>query len=178
MSARIITARRFGWPSARAARNPGGIISSMIFKPHPHAEKRRQSIAKLIKVLLANQGPDILEKHVRDLLGTLLWKLTEADGKYKTRYQSSGSLACKDKSQLRHDHVYPRSKMIDALLTAKLEELDGILRSAVGCTVTLDEHLRLSQFDEEHAGWDRYRKAMVRVKDNETGEWQVSVDSN
>lgn len=149
-----------------------------IFKPHEQAGKRRQSIAKLIKLLLANQGPDILEKHIRDLLNTLLWKLTEADGKYKTRYQSSGALKCSDRSQLRHDHVYPRAKMIDALLVAKPEELDGILRCAVGCTVTIDEHLRLSQFDDEHAGWDRYRKARVSVKDTETAKWEVSSDPN
>lgn len=150
----------------------------MIFKPHPLAEKRRRSIGLLIKMVLANKGPDILEKHVRDLLGTLLWKLTEADGKYSTRYQSCAAIECNDRSKLRHDHVYPRSKLIDALLKAKPEELDEILSCAVGCTVTVDEHLRLSRFDDECTGWDRYRKATVQVKDTETDKLEVSFDSD
>jgi hypothetical protein len=149
----------------------------MTFESHPQAEERRRSIAKLIEVVLANRGPDILEKHIRDVLGTLLWKMTEVDGKYKTRYQSAGALNCKDKSQLRHDHVYPRSKVIDSLLAARPEEFDEILRCAVGCTVTIEEHQRLSRFDKEYMGWDRYRQAAVSVTDTMTGELKVSADS-
>ena len=150
----------------------------MTFQSHPQAEQRRRSIANLIKVVLANKGPDILEKHIRDALGTLLWKMSEVDGKYKTRYQSAGALKCKDKSQLRHDHVYPRSKLIDSLLTARPEEVDEILKRALGCTVTAEEHLRLCRFDKDHIGWDRYRRASVSVMDTMTGEPELSADSD
>jgi hypothetical protein len=67
--------------------------------------------------------------------------------------------------------------MIDALLNAKPEEVDCILTNAVGCTVTLDEHLRLSKFDGEHSGWERYRQAKVPVKNTQTGEQEISADS-
>jgi hypothetical protein len=140
------------------------------FKPHHLGETRRRSLAVLIELLLANKGlPDVLEKHIRDLLDTALWKYTEADGKYKTRYQSAGALQCKDESQLRHEHVYPRSKLIDALMR-KPEESDQTLILALGCTVTNDEHGRLTPFDKKHKGWDRYRQAAVTVFDMQTGK--------
>jgi hypothetical protein len=149
----------------------------MTFKPHPQTEERRQTITVLIKVvLLANQRPEILEKkYIRALLNTLLWKFTEVDGKFKTRYQSDGAL--RDRRKLRHDHVYPRAKMIDDLLD-RPKEFKGILRRAIGCTVTLVEHKRLCKFDDEHAGWERYRKAEVSVRDTKTGKSKISVDSD
>lgn len=101
--------------------------SVTIFKSHPRAENRRGSAVTLIKLLLANKTPEVLPEHLRELLDTMLWKITEADGKYKTRHQSHSALQCSDKRLLRHDHVYPKEKMIDALLNAKPEEVDGIL---------------------------------------------------
>jgi hypothetical protein len=140
------------------------------FKPHHLGETRRRSLAALIRLLLANKDcPDILDKHIRDLLDTALWKYTEADGKYNTRYQSSGALQCSDQSQLRHEHVYPRSKLIDALIS-KPEELDRILLNAIGCTVTNDEHRCLTAFDRKQAGWERYRQAEVAVIDTQIGQ--------
>jgi hypothetical protein len=58
--------------------------------------------------------------------------------------------------------------MISALLKATPEQVDGILETAVGCTVTLYEHFRLHQFDEED-GWERYRRAGIAVTNTETG---------
>ena len=97
------------------------------FTPHQVGETRRRSLAILVRLLLANRHvPNVLEKHIRDLLDTALWKYTEADGKYSTRYQSVGALECSDKGQLRHEHVYPRSVLIDALMKTP-EELDKVL---------------------------------------------------
>jgi hypothetical protein len=110
-----------------------------------------------------------LPDHVSDLIDVLLWRITEADGKYNTRYKTSGALECADRRQLRHEHVYPRSRMIDALLRAKPEQVDDILMDAIGCTVTREEHERLHKFADQH-GWDRYRKAELVVIDTDTGE--------
>ena len=113
--------------------------------------------------------PVVLPEHVRELIGILLWKITEADGKYNTRYRTQSALTCEDRTQLRHEHVYQRSKMIDALLQAELQDVEQILQSAVACTVTVQEHLSLNQFDEEY-GWERYRKAGLVVIDMLNGE--------
>ena len=142
----------------------------MTFEPHPQAEKRKSSTVTLIKVLLGNKKPEVLPAHYRAVLNTLLWKMTEAEShKYKTRFQSQGAIEGIDKGKLRHDHVYQRSRMIDELLQAKPEELDGILKNAIGCTVTIEEHSRLVPFDHEY-GWNRYRKAGIVVVDTESGE--------
>jgi hypothetical protein len=144
------------------------------FTPHHLGETRRRSLASLIRLLLANRHlPGVLEKHIRDLLDTALWKYTEADGKYNTRYQSAGALQFRDRSQLRHEHVYPRSKLIDALMKEP-GELDRILIVAIGCMVTDEEHRRLTSFDKKHEGWERYRRAKVTVIDRQTGK-ELSV---
>ena len=101
----------------------------MTFEPHPQAEKRKSSAVTLIKVLLGNKKPEVLPAHYRALLNTLLWKMTEAEShKYKTRFQSQGAIEGSGKGKLRHEHVFQRSRMIDELLQAKPEELDGILK--------------------------------------------------
>jgi hypothetical protein len=74
-----------------------------------------------------------------------------------------------DKAKLRHEHVFQRSKMIAALEKAAPHEIDDILKTAIGCTVTIEEHTRLSKFDEEY-GWAPYRKAGITVIDTQTGE--------
>ena len=144
--------------------------SSIVFKQHPQSETRKLSAATLIKYLLALKNPEILPTHVRQLLHVLLWKVTEAEGgKYKTRFKSQRAIDCSDKSQLRHDHVVPRTKMIAALKKAP-DKVDDILKSAIGCIVTTEEHALLSRFDKECDGWDRYEKAGVIVIDTRTGK--------
>jgi hypothetical protein len=149
----------------------GRHTADMAFQPHPEYQERKTSASALIKLVLENKKPEILPEHLRELLTTLLWKLTEAEShnKYSTRYQTEGAMACRAKSKLRHEHVYQRNQMIGRLLNAKLEEVDGILENAVGCTVTIDEHSRLAKSDDEY-GWERYRKAGLVVIDTATGE--------
>jgi hypothetical protein len=146
-----------------------------MFKPHPQSEERKRSATTLIKLLLAEKKPEVLVDHYRELLNVLLWKITEADSKYKTRFQSQGALECSDKTKLRHEHVFQRAKMIAALEKAAPHEVDDILKVAVGCTVTVGEHARLSKFDDEY-GWGRYRKARVIVIDTQTGERLITTD--
>ncbi len=137
----------------------------MNFDPHPHADKRKRSAIALTNVLLAAKNdPKILRNHLRELLRILLWKITQAESStHKTRYQSQDALKFRDKGNLRHDHVFQCTQMIDALL-AKPERAGEILETAVGCTVTLAEHERLHQNEEEY-GWKRYYKAEIVVMD-------------
>lgn len=51
----------------------------------------RASVSKLIKHVLTARNTGVFEKHIRDVLDTLLWKYTEASGKYSTRYYSAAS---------------------------------------------------------------------------------------
>ena len=142
----------------------------MIFKPHQHADNRKRSAVALIKLLLKNTTPEILPAHLRELLDKMLWKITEADGKYNTRYRSESALHCNDNKLLAHEHVYPKEKMITALIDAKSEEeIDRIVAVAVGCTVTRPDHSQLHKVDNED-GWNRYRKAGIVVMNIETGE--------
>ena len=142
----------------------------IVFKPHPQSEARRRSAVALIKYLLAEKKPEVLSAHYRELLSVLLWKITEAEAhKHKTRFKSQGALDCSDKAKLRHEHVFQRSRMIAALEKAAPHEVDDILNSAIGCTVTVKEHSHLSKFDKEY-GWQRYRKAGIVVIDTLTGE--------
>jgi hypothetical protein len=144
--------------------------SAMAFIPHPHAERRKQSASTLIKLLLKQENLRILNAHIKDLIDAMLWKLNEADGKYNTRYRSSGSLECFDKRRLAHEHVYPRKTMITNLMEAKSEaEIDQILSCAIGCVVTREEHSRLHSFSREN-GWERYRRAGITMTNVETNE--------
>jgi hypothetical protein len=136
----------------------------MTFQPHRLGDRRRSSAAALIKMLLSIESPEILPEHVRELIDCLLWKITEADGKWNTRHKTIGALECIDKKLLRHEHVYQKAKMIEALLKAGPGGVDGVLRDAIGCIVTKDEHDRLERFAGEY-GWERYRKAGLEVQD-------------
>ena len=140
----------------------------MAFQRHPSAEERRRSAVVLAKTLL-QELPGLLPAHRRECLGIALWKYTEAEGvsKYKTRFRSEASLATP--RDFRHDHVFQRVSMIEALMQAKPEDVDEIIKGAVGCTVTKDEHTRLDRF-RHLDGWERYRQARIVVIDMETGK--------
>jgi hypothetical protein len=145
-----------------------------MFKPHPLARARKRSAIALIKLLLAEKKSNVLPIHRQELLGVQLWKLTEAETrKHETRFQSQAASKRRGKVKLRHDHVFQRSKMIDALEVAAERKVDIILNRAIGCTVTADEHKRLSKFDKEHDGWVRYKNAGIRVIDTKTGKRKI-----
>jgi len=149
------------------------MIPRKMFKPHPESETRKRSAITLIKYLLAEKSQEVLPKHRRELLDVLLFKLSEAESyhKHETRFMSQEALNCdKTKTKLRHDHVCPRSKMVMELENAGPDQIDSILKRVVGCTVTEEEHSRLSKFDKEYDGWARYQKAGIVVIDTKTNE--------
>jgi hypothetical protein len=145
-----------------------------MFNPHPLSRTRKRSAVALIKLLLADNKPEILRVHRHELLGVLLWKLTESEShKHKTRFQSHAVVNRKRKLKLRHDHVFQRSKMIDRLEGAAKRKIDIILKNAIACTVTDREHRLLSGFDKEYDGWARYKNAEIRVIDTKTGKRKI-----
>jgi hypothetical protein len=149
-----------------------GILFAMTFQQHPFGDRRRRSATALIKMLISIDSHEVLPEHIRGLIDYLLWKITEADGKSNTRYKTSSALECSDRRLLRHEHVYQKAKMIEALLRANPDAVEGILDDAVGCTVTAHEHALLSRFDGEY-GWERYRKAGLQVLDLATMQRKV-----
>jgi hypothetical protein len=110
-----------------------------------------------------------MHEHRRECLKLALWKLTEAEWthKYKTRYRSQAALSAV-KKELRHDHVFQREKMVEALLSNP-DSVDDILSRAVGCTITKDEHVMLNKF-KNLDGWERYKQAGITVVDMEEQE--------
>jgi hypothetical protein len=136
---------------------------------HKDAVERKKSAYKLVKAILNASG--ITPKHRKEFLALALWKVTEAEGKskYKTRFKSKA--ACAAKSDLRHDHVLQRKKMVADLLAAKGNpiNIDKILETAIGCTITKEEHSELDDY-KKYDGWERYHKAGITVIDMETGK--------
>ena len=166
MSAPTCALRRVS--SARGT-HPRDQISMEQFNRHPDCERRVESAKRAIRALL---GADLYPAHLRELLSTCLWKITEAEGrsKYKTRYRSRASLD-QDRKSLHHEHVVERKKMIDELI-ARPHDVDEIVASAVGCVVTRDEHRSLTEISRarpELEGWARYEAAGVVVIDMDSG---------
>jgi hypothetical protein len=141
------------------------------FAVHAHATARVASAKLTIKALLQLR-PQLYEQHLRELLTICLWKLTLAEGlhKHRTRYRSRAASAA-NASDLRHDHVVERKKLVQALLDNPTNA-DRIADKAVGCTVTRTEHQRLTSLSRKHPeldGWERYERAGIVVMDAITG---------
>lgn len=138
------------------------------YQPHPDAQLRRESAVLAAKAILAL---DLYPPHKRKFLSVCIWKMTEADGKYTTRYQTRTAWGA-DSSELAHEHVYRMELLIDRLLQSP-ENVASILGEAVACTVTRDEHRHLCKQDRANSlldGWERYRMARIEVVDTLTGQ--------
>ena len=79
----------------------------------------------------------------------MIWKITEAHGKYNTQFYSEGAL--QDAGNFRHDHVTTRKNLIDRLMKSPFD-FESILKDAIGCTVTTVEHKNLSDLADEIIG--------------------------
>jgi hypothetical protein len=108
----------------------------------------------------------ILERHKRDIISGLLWKITEANGKYTTRYRSNAAM--QEGAKLQHDHVFTRKDLTTRII-AEPERAREILQDAIACVVTVDEHKRLSRLGDSIRGWDRYTAAGIEVVDTASG---------
>jgi hypothetical protein len=136
------------------------------YQPHPKASRRRKSAITAAKAIL---GLDLYPPHKRRLLSVCVWKITEADGKYRTRFKTQEALHS-ERCDLTHEHVYRRKRLITALLQAPANA-DIILARAIACTVTRQEHIRLCKQDRARPdldGWERYRRSRITVIDTLT----------
>lgn len=108
----------------------------------------------------------VLERHKRDIINGMLWSITQARGKYQTRYRSKASLE-KPTPKLHHEHVLTRKDLIDRIMAAP-EKAREILSEAIACVVTVDEHRKLARVERENPalrGWDRYTAAEIEWVD-------------
>lgn len=133
-------------------------------------ERRIAAGADLLRHVLTQ--PDPHPNLLRRVLLKVFWFISEADGKYTTRYQIQGSLALKEadvaawRKTRRHEYVFTRRSMTEHLLSGEDPAL--VLSDAHGCVVTQDEHDSLTPFDLTHSGRDRYRAAGIVVIDTKT----------
>jgi hypothetical protein len=104
----------------------------------------------------------------RVLVNALLWQITVAHGKYKTRFRSeeviNGRVAL---HELRHDHVFTRQGLLDRLLSEPVdaERVEQILNRAIACTISKSEHDQLNPH-KDSVGWKRYiRCPTIKVYD-------------
>lgn len=141
-----------------------------LWNPHKNSQERRESAVASATALLLARG-DITTSHLKELLSITIWKHTECDGKYKTRYQSLGAITHR-KDKLNHEHVVPRKLLVKALLDEP-SRCHEIFESAIACTVLKEEHKKIMQIEKTQPqlhGWDRYRAAGIVVYDLLTRE--------
>jgi len=108
----------------------------------------------------------------KPLLSRCIWLITEANEKYRLRFRSEEALGAA-KKELRHEHVFPRRDLIRALMRST-SSVKRILKKAVACVVTEDEHRRLDRVSRENPrleGWKRYKVAGIRVYDVQRNAW-------
>jgi len=134
-----------------------------VYKQHKDREQRILSAATAINALLPLE---LYAAHKKELLGTCIWKITEADGKTKVRYWSEGAIGS-DKRSLQHEHVHERRELIHRLLSG--EPVEIVIKDAVACMVTKEEHRRLGLSNE--SGWLRYKDSGIQVYDSKKQEW-------
>ncbi len=132
------------------------------------SEQIYKSALNAIKPILATK--DVLEVHKKELLSVMIWKITERYGKLNAEYVSvaarkilnSDKTAQEKLKLLAHDHVYTRKYLIQKLMSQP-KNYRNILKEAVGCVVTREEHKKLSLIKNAE-GWERYRAARVVYK--------------
>lgn len=133
------------------------------YKKHEEHDKRIKSAKTIINSLLSL---DIYFLHKKELINVAIWKISEADGKYKVRYWSEGALLSKQ-NNWHHEHVYTRKELVDRLLSG--EEVDNVIQNIIACVVTRDEHKKLSQSKKQ--GWERYLDMSIKVYDSQEKSW-------
>lgn len=135
-----------------------------LLKPYSRSIGAGPTIASakaLARMILSND--ELLVEHQKKMLTEVLWLLSSADGKHKTRFRSAEVLRLsqhepQSQVKVQHEHVFPRKAVIAKLLARQTQlrvnpsELDRMLDETVGCIVTADEHRLLL----EGHGWARY----------------------
>lgn len=135
------------------------------WKPHKDSERRRESAIAIAEAALASRQ-SVVPSHLREILSIAVWKFTECDGKYLTRFRSESALFAPS-PLIHHEHVIPRRLIVDQML-ADPRHAREILGKAIGCVVLRTEHKSLGMVEKNNpsiSGWERYRAAGIRVWD-------------
>lgn len=134
--------------------------------PKPNEADVLESATTLVEATLAL---NILEWHKRDVINGMLWSITQARGKYTTRFRSTAACNAPAGTQLQHEHVITRKELTDAILREPHRARE-LLSAAIGCVVTTDEHKRLTQITRQQPhlhGWERYTAAGIDIVDTD-----------
>lgn len=136
------------------------------------AQSKLVSARELVNVALRETG--MLRSHRKHLIKLAQWWVTEADGKWKTRFRSEVVIQLAQNEPdsqvpINHEHVYGRAELAERMMEDP-SQVDAILELCVGCIVTVDEH-RILSAQRDVQGWDRYRDAGIRVLDTATPGW-------
>jgi hypothetical protein len=157
-------------------------------KPTKKEEQERviSSAISVIKYILKIKKGVLLE-HKKRILTSMIWVITEADGltaekrtgyKKKITYISESVKKRRDSGDesikgLIHEHVYKRKNIVQELLNEQTN-IELILKKAIGCIVTSEEHHKLHKIkDNECDGWERYKKAGIKVFDTKNNKWFI-----
>ena len=134
----------------------------MIYKYSP--DEILESCIELATLLIGSKGQKALSVHKKELLTTLLWKVTERFGKYSPPWISEAGLKVEDKRVLQHERINTRKQLISKLLEGV--PVRGVFMEAEACLVTEEEHAALSKFDKTHVGRERYAQAKIELFKN------------
>ncbi|HSK96390.1 MAG TPA: hypothetical protein VK891_07230 [Euzebyales bacterium] len=104
------------------------------------------------------------------------WTGWGESGKADVRYISEGVRTHLGPVVVDHEHVHTLRTLKQRLLAG--EDVDDVMRDAVACVVTREEHRRLTRFDRSATGWQRYARAGVRVWDRTAGDWLTLADED
>ena len=140
----------------------GKHVGNSVWEEAADAAQILTSAREAIACILA-MGDAVLEEHKKSLISRMIWKITEANGKYNTRYFSEKARKA-SKDDRRHDHVWTRKRMLGRILKDP-DVLEHEIERAIGCTVTKVEHDKLTGFDTLCDGWERYKRARIAVLD-------------
>lgn len=147
-------------------------------KPYKERENKKDLLDEIYVFTEAIlELENVAEKFKRQTLDKILWNVTELDVKYRCRYRSIDAYNSDEKTEdekVQHEHVVTKKYLIQKMLDFPKLYKD-ILNIAVSCLVTKEEHKRLHKVEKEHKnegieGWERYKKAKIKVKDMVTGE--------
>ena len=137
-------------------------------QPFTASPKANDKIHSAIKIAKAIVGIDILEQHKKKILTEVQWLISEANGKYTTRFRTEGALSDGNDS-IQHEHVFPRKKLSLRIL-GNPSNIEKYLKDVIGCVVTVNEHDMLSKAEKSNPeldGWERYKAAGIVVYDME-----------
>lgn len=133
-----------------------------VWQPKVDSLKNLQSAISFAKLIVSNNLAT--ERHIKKFLDLVVWLVTEKDGKYNQRFISIG---VKNKISVEKpilEHVNTRKSVIKMMIE-KPNNIDSILKNIKSCLVTKEEHYILNNIDESVKGWDRYKRAGIKVYD-------------